>query len=121
MASVNKVFLLGNLTRDLELRYIPSGTAVTDMGLAVNEKLKEGKEETLFVDVTVWGKTAENCVEYLGKGSSVFVEGGLRLETWDDKTTGQKRSKVSVTAFNVQFLDGKKKEEEPVDDSNIPF
>lgn len=133
MSSVNKVFLMGNLTRDPEIRYIPSGTAVTDLGLAVNEKrTKDGEtiEDVLFIDVTVWGKTAENCVEYLGKGSPVFIEGRLKLQTWNDKETGAKRSKIDVTALNVQFLSsGKDKPAEaqegdfspPVDDDEVPF
>ena len=131
----NKVFLMGNLTRDPEIRYIPSGQAVTTLGLAVNEKHGKGddaKETVLFIDVTVWSKTAENCAEYLKKGSPVFIEGKLRLETWDDKETQQKRSKVSVTALSVQFLSsGKDKPETtqrddfspPVDDDpdSVPF
>jgi single-strand DNA-binding protein len=125
---------MGNLTRDLEIRYIPSGQAVTTLGLAVNEKYGKGddaKENTLFVDIVAWGKTAENCVEFLSKGSPVFVEGKLRLETWDDKETGAKRSKISVTALSVQFLSsGKGKPAEaqepdmfaPVpDDDEVPF
>ncbi len=105
MANLNKVFLMGNLTRDPELRYIPSGQAVSTLGLAVNNKFgKDQKEDVLFIDVDVWGKTAENCTQYLHKGSPVFIEGRLRLQQWDDKTSGQKRSKVSVTANSVQFL-----------------
>jgi single-strand DNA-binding protein len=138
MANLNKVFLMGNLTRDPELRYIPSGQAVTTLGLAVNNKFGKGedaKEDVLFIDVTVWAKTAENCAEYLGKGSPVFVEGRLKLETWDDKETGQKRSKVSVTANSVQFLSGGPRSgggkgsqnsgaddsSQPVDDDEVPF
>lgn len=107
MASLNRVFLMGNLTRDPELRYTPSGQGVTTLGLAVNNRFGSGedkKEEVLFVDVNVWGKTAENCVQYLKKGSGVFVEGRLRTRSWDDKETGQKRSKMDVTANTVQFL-----------------
>jgi len=138
MASVNKVFLMGNLTRDPELRYIPSGQAVTTLGLAVNNKFGKGedaKEDVLFIDVTVWAKSAENCAEYLGKGSPVFIEGRLKLESWDDKESGQKRSKVSVTAISVQFLSGGPKSSggrgnqnagqdgfpRPVDDDEVPF
>ena len=108
MANLNKVFLIGNLTRDPQLRYTPSGAAVADMSLAVNRKFKgqddSWKEETCFVDLTVWGKAAENAAEYLSKGRSVFVEGRLKLDQWDDKNTGQKRSKLSVVAERWQFL-----------------
>lgn len=96
---------MGNLTRDPELRYTPSGQAVTTLGLAVNTKYGKGenrKEDVLFIDISVWGKTAENCVEYLGKGSPVFIEGRLKFRTWDQE--GQKRSKIDVTASSVQFL-----------------
>jgi len=106
MASVNKVFLMGNLTRDPELRYTPSGAAVANLGLAVNRKYKAGdewKEEVCFVDITVWGKQGENCVEYLHKGSPVFVEGRLQFRSWDTDD-GQKRNKLDVVANNVQFL-----------------
>lgn len=127
MAKFNKVLLLGNLTRDPEIRYIASGQAVTTFGLAVNEKYGKGedaKESILFIDITSWGKSAESCAEFLKKGSPVFIEGRLRLENWDDKETGQKRSKVSVTAQSVQFLSsGEKKESEAQaqDDLEIPF
>lgn len=124
MPSVNRVFLLGNLTRDLEIRYTPGGVAVATIGLAVNEKRGKGdeaKEETLFVDVTVFGKTAENCTSYLSKGSPVFVEGRLRLNTWNDKETGAKRSKIDVTALSVQFLSsGKGKPAEAQGNDNSP-
>ena len=106
MASVNKVFLMGNLTRDPELRYTPNGAAVANLGLAVNRKYKAGdewKEEVCFVDITVWGKQGENCVEYLNKGSPVFVEGRLQFRSWETDD-GQKRSKLDVVANNVQFL-----------------
>ncbi len=110
MASLNKVFLMGNLTRDPELRYTPSGKAVTTLGLAVNNRFKRGEEQVedvLFIDVTVWGKSAENCTEYLSKGSPVMVEGRLKYRTWEAQD-GQKRSKVDVTAISVQFLSGGK-------------
>jgi len=105
MASLNKVLLMGNLTRDPELRYIPSGQAVTTLGLAVNNRFGKGadqKEDVLFVDVDVWAKTAENCAQYLHKGSPVFIEGRLKFQQWEKD--GQKRSKISVTAMSVQFL-----------------
>lgn len=112
MASLNKVFLIGNLTRDPELRYTPNGTAVTDLGLAVNRlyntKDGERREETLFVDVTVWNRQAETCCQYLRKGRPIHVEGYLRLDSWDDRTTGEKRTKIKVEAERVQFLDGRR-------------
>ncbi|MEK6545348.1 MAG: single-stranded DNA-binding protein [Nitrospinota bacterium] len=106
MASLNKVFLMGNLTRDPELRYTPSGSAVASFGLAVNRKYKQGeeiKDETCFIDITVWGKQAENCAEYLSKGRGILVEGRLSYRTWETEE-GQKRSKIEVVANNVQFL-----------------
>jgi single-strand DNA-binding protein len=112
MANLNKVMLLGNLTRDPELRHTPKGSAVADLGLAVNRKVQDGnggwKDETTFVDVTVWGASAENANKYLTKGRGVFVEGRLQMDVWDDKATGQKRTKLKVVADNLQFLpDGK--------------
>lgn len=108
MASFNKVILVGNLTRDPELRYTPKGTAIAKVGLAVNHKWKneagELKEEVTFVDIEVWGRTAENVGQYMRKGSSMLVEGRLRLDTWDDKQTNQKRSKMLVVGETVQFL-----------------
>jgi len=106
MASLNKVFLIGNLTRDPELRYTAGGASVTGFGLAVNRKYKQGeewKEDTCFVDITVWGKQGENCAEYLSKGRPVFVEGRLNFRSWETED-GQKRSKLEVVASNVQFL-----------------
>lgn len=108
MASYNKVQLIGNLTRDIELRFTPKGSAVADMAIAVNRKWKDDQgqvhEEVTFVEVALWGKTAESCAKYLRKGSPAFVEGRLELQTWDDKQTGQKRSKLRVVAEGVQFL-----------------
>ena len=108
MASLNKVLLMGNLTRDPELRYASgSGTAFASFGLAVNKKVKKGeewKDEVLFVDITVWAKQAETCFEYLNKGSLVFIEGRLNYQTWEDKQSGQQRSKLEVVANYVQFL-----------------
>jgi single-strand DNA-binding protein len=107
MASYNRVVLLGNLTRDPELRYIPSGTAVTDIGLAVNDRRKnangEWVEEATFVDVTLWGRTAEVASEYLSKGSPVLIEGRLKLDTWETND-GQKRSKLKVIGERMQML-----------------
>ncbi len=109
MASLNKVLLMGNITRDPELRYIPSGSAVTTFTIAVNRvyKLQSGekKEETSFVRVVVWGKQAENCKEYLSKGSPIFVEGRLQSRSWDGPD-GQKRNTIEVIAANIQFLRG---------------
>jgi single-strand DNA-binding protein len=109
MADLNKVFLMGRLTFDPELRYAPSGSAVTELRLAVNRgwtgRDGERKEETLFIDITVWDRQAENCCQYLKKGSQVHIEGALKMDTWDDKTTGEKRSKIKVLADRVQFLD----------------
>lgn len=110
MASVNKVMLLGNLTRDPEIRYTPKGTAVTDLGMAIN-RVRTGDngeriEEVTYVDVTLWGRQAELAGQYLGKGRPVFIEGRLQLDQWDDKQTGQKRSRLRVVGENMQFLPG---------------
>ena len=108
MASYNRVVLVGNLTRDPELRYIPSGTAVSEIGLAVNDRFKRNEqwvEETTFVDVTLWARTAEVANEYLSKGSSVLIEGRLKLDTWEKD--GQKRSKLRVIGEKMQMLGGR--------------
>lgn len=108
MASYNRVVLVGNLTRDPELRYIPSGTAVSEIGLAVNDRVKKGDQwvdETTFVDVTLWGRTAEVANQYLTKGSNVLIEGRLKLDTWEKD--GQKRSKLRVVAEKMQMLGGR--------------
>src|SRR5438477_8622955 len=108
MASFNKVILLGNLTRDPEVRYTPKGSAVADLGIAVNRQYTlengEKREEVTFVDVTFWGRTAEVAGEYLKKGRPVFIEGRLQLDTWDDKQSGQKRSKLRVVGEMMQLL-----------------
>lgn len=108
MASFNKVILVGNLTRDPELRYTPKGMAIAKIGLAVNRKWKsetgELKEEVTFVDVDTFGRTAENVGQYMRKGRPILIEGRLRLDQWDDKQTGQKRSRLGVVAETVQFL-----------------
>ena len=108
MANFNKVMLMGNVTRDIELRYTPKGTAVADIGLAVNRvRTSDGGErieETTFVDVTLWGRTAEVAHQYSGKGKPLFVEGRLHMDSWDDKATGQKRSKLKVVADNIQLM-----------------
>jgi single-strand DNA-binding protein len=105
MASYNRVILVGNLTRDPELRYIPSGTAVSDIGLAVNDRIKRGDQwvdETTFVDITLWGRTAEIANEYLSKGSPVLIEGRLKLDRWEKD--GQKHSKLKVVGDKLQML-----------------
>jgi single-strand DNA-binding protein len=115
MADVNRVFLAGRLTRDPEVRYTPSGTAVADLGLAISEryKTKEGEweEKTVFVDVVVWGRQAETAGEYLYKGSPVLVEGRLQLDQWENQQ-GEKRSRIRVRADRVQFLGNPRKDNE---------
>lgn len=110
MASFNKVILVGNVTRDVELRQVGSGSSVCDLGLAVNDRKKtqsgEWVDETTFVDVTLWNKTAEIAAQYLGKGSPVLIEGKLKLESWE--TDGQKRTKLKVVGERMQMLGGKK-------------
>src|ERR1700716_164833 len=111
MASFNKVILLGNVTRDPEIRYTPKGTAVTELGMAVNRVYTtdngEKREEVTFVDVTLRGRTAEIAGEYLKKGRPVLIEGRLQLDTWDDKQSGQKRSKLKVVADGLQLIGGR--------------
>ena len=109
MASFNKVFIMGNLTRDPDFRHTSSGKPVCKMTVASSRK-NGNTEETCFVDVTVWGKPAENCRQYLSKGSSVFVEGYLKQETWEDRNGGGKRSKLGVVAENVQFMSSGKRD-----------
>jgi single-strand DNA-binding protein len=110
MASYNKVILVGNLTRDPELRYTPSGTAVANLRLAVNRKFRDKaqqlKDETCFITAVVWSKQAETCNQYLHKGSSLLVEGRLQSRTWEDTQTGKSRSVIEVLAERVQFLGG---------------
>lgn len=138
MNSFNKVILLGNLTRDPEVRYIPSGTAVASFAIAVNRRYKQGtetKDEVSYFDIVVFGKQAENCGQYLNKGDAILVEGRLQQRRWDDKDSGQKRSKIEVVAQAVNFMpkrsggpagQGSKQEHEPmpepsVDEGEIPF
>lgn len=126
MASLNSVVLIGNLTREPELKFIPSGSAVCTMNLAINRQYVsngEKKEEVLFVKVNAWGKVAENCGKYLIKGSQVAVEGRLQMHQWEDKD-GQKRSRIDVLATNVQFMSkpkdsGKKEIEESENDKDL--
>ncbi len=147
--SVNKVFLMGNLTRDIELKHTPSDQSVATIGLAVNRTFKtrdgESREETTFVDCEAWGRTAEVMSQYLCKGRPVFIEGRLKLDQWDDRETGKKRSKLKVVIDNFQFVDsrggdgggsgggrpapaaagarqgGGGTDHPPVDESDIPF
>ena len=143
MPDLNKVLLAGRLTRDPELRYLPSGSAVCNMGLAVSRRYrtKEGeqREETMFINVETWNKSAEYCGENLKKGRPVLVEGSLKSDEWEDKTTGQKRTAIKVNAVRVNILDwdergsdsdsgGRPAEspsprpiEEPVPEDDIPF
>ncbi len=108
MPNLNKVMLMGNLTRDPELRRTPKGTAVTEIGLAINRFFarEDGQrgEETTFVEVTLWGRQAEIVHEYCRKGRPIYIEGRLQLDSWTDKTTGQQRTKLKVTGENIQFL-----------------
>jgi single-strand DNA-binding protein len=111
-ASFNRVIIMGNLTRDPEVRYIPSGSAVCDIGVAVNrswydKQSNSRKEEVCFVDVTLWGRTAEVAGEYLSKGRSVHIEGYLKMDEWQDKTSGAKRTKLKVIADSMQMVGGR--------------
>lgn len=133
MASFNRVILVGNFTRDIELKYTQGGTAVTEVGMAVNDRVKdksgEWVDETTFVDVTLWGRTAEVASEYLNKGSSVLIEGRLKLDSWE--TDGQKRSKLRVVGERMQMLGSKggggsggqqqAQQSQPSTDDDIPF
>ena len=137
MTSFNKVILLGNLTRDPEVRYTPNGSAVASFAIAVNRKYKQGdemKEEVSYIDIVVFGKQAENCGQYLNKGDAALIEGRLQQRRWDDKETGQKRSKVEVAAQAVTFMPKRQGAggghsyghadsgpEAPVDEGDIPF
>jgi single-strand DNA-binding protein len=111
MASFNKVILLGNLTRDPEVRYTPKGSAVCDLGIAVNRVYTtdsgERREEVTYVDVVLWARLAEIAGEYLKKGRPVFIEGRLQMDTWDDKQTGQKRTRLRVVGESMQLLGGR--------------
>lgn len=108
MANLNKVMIIGNLTRDPEIKYTPKGTAVADIAIAVNRTYTgpdgQKKEEVTYIDVVLWERLAELAGEYLKKGRPVFIEGRLQMDTWDDKATGQKRSKLRVRGESMQFL-----------------
>jgi len=139
MSSFNKVILMGNLTRDPEIRYTQKGTAVAEIGLAVNRVYStdggEKREEVTFVDVTLWGRVAEIAGEYLKKGRPAFIDGRLQLDAWDDKQSGQKRTKLKVVGESLQLIGGKpepQREEprrpappprrsEPEPDDEVPF
>lgn len=139
MANFNKVVLVGNLTRDPELRFTAKGSAVGDLAIAINRSFQsdggEKREETTFVDIKVWSKTAENCGKFLKKGASVLVEGRLQTDQWEDKQSGQKRTKLVVVGDRVEFLSGKSGNEasgyaaaprpanksNEFDDDDIPF
>ena len=138
MASFNKVILVGNLTRDVELRHTPGGTAVGELGLAVNrtwfdKQSNEKKEEVTFVEVTLWGRQAEVASEYLGKGREVLIEGRLQMDSWDDKQTGAKRYKLKVVGESMTMIGGKggqprqqessytAPETTPVNEDEVPF
>ena len=130
MASFNKVMLMGNLTRDPELRFTPNGAAVANFGLAVNRKFKQGDEwedDVCFVEITVWKKQAENCAEYLSKGRPAFIEGYLKFSKWETDD-GQKRNKLEVVANTVQFLGSRNDSQGdsstgqvPVPEDDVPF
>ena len=125
MASYNKVIVMGNLTKDVELRHTESGLAVADLGIAINERTGRGeniKEVTIFADVTVWDKQAENCANYLKKGSPVHIDGRLKFDQWEDKESGKKRSKLGIVANSVTFLGTKADApaEKPAEDGKEP-
>jgi single-strand DNA-binding protein len=111
MPNLNKVQLMGNITRDPEVRYTPKGTAVTDISLAINRNFSgddgEKREETTFVDITFWGRQAEVIGEWMKKGRPIYVEGRLQLDSWEDKTSGQQRTRLKVVGENFQFLGGR--------------
>ena len=112
MASYNRVVVVGNTTRETELKYTQSGMAVVELGLAMNEKRKNASgewiDEAVFVDVTLWGKTAEVCGEHVQKGQQILIEGRLKLDTWNDRNTGEKRSKLKVTGDKLVFVGSKR-------------
>ena len=112
MANLNKVMLIGNLTADPEVRQTPRGNSLTELRLAVNRVSSgpnegERREETTFLDVTCWGRTGEVAAQYLSKGRPVFIEGRLQMDTWEDKQTGQRRSRIRIIAENLQLLGGR--------------
>lgn len=124
MASLNRVLLIGNLTRNPEIRYTPSGSAVCEFGIAVNRRFVQAngaeKDEACFIDIVVWGKQAESTSRYLQKGSSVFIEGRLVYDQWEEKETQKKRSRLRVNAERVQFLDRRDDGRAPGEYSDAP-
>ncbi|MBM3282745.1 single-stranded DNA-binding protein [Candidatus Gottesmanbacteria bacterium] len=127
MASLNKVFLMGNLTRDVDLKYIPSGKAVANFGLAVNRTYTDANgdkvEDPCFVDIVAWDRLAEVCGDYLAKGRPVFIEGRLQMDSWESED-GQRKTKLKVVAQNIQFLGGKAGSEttsHEEGDDGVPF
>ena len=127
MASLNKVFLLGNLTRDPDLRYTPSGSAVCEFGIAVSRRFSANgaeQDEVCFVDIVVWSKQAENCKQYLSKGSPALIEGRLQFDQWEDRNGGGKRSRLRVLAERVQFVGSPRRNDSPDADNsynNAPY
>jgi single-strand DNA-binding protein len=125
MASLNKVMVLGNLTRDPDIKHTPKGTAVTQLSIAINRKYTtengDQKEEVTYVDIEAWGRLAEICAEHLSKGKSILVEGRLKLDTWEDKQTGEKKSKMRVAADVVQFLSAREDAQKPKSTSRREF
>jgi single-strand DNA-binding protein len=115
VANANKVILIGNITRDLELRYTPNGQAVVDFSIAVNRRFKDQSGQTQeradFIPIEAWGRQAEIIKQYLSKGSSIYIEGRLQQDSWEDKSDGTKKSKLKVVAQQVQFLDRAKSQE----------
>jgi len=115
MANVNKVILIGTLTRDPEIKYTPKGTAVANISLAINRTWNndagEKQEEVAFIDIDLWGRVAEIVEEYCKKGKPLYVEGRLKLDTWEDKKSGEKRSKLKVVGENIQLLNGRERQE----------
>lgn len=127
MAYLNSVSIIGNITRDIEVRVLASGKSVAEFGVAATKKFKseggQSKEDVLFVDVACFGKTAEIVGDYLHKGSKIFLHGSLKLDSWEDKQTGQKRNKIKIVANDIQFLDRKPSESPRTTDAEdeIPF
>lgn len=124
MASFNKVFVMGNLTRDVQLKYLPNQTALAEFGMAINRKYRtaggEEREEVVFVDLTAFGKQAETLNQYCKKGKALFVEARLKYEQWDDKQTGAKRSKLALVVENFQFVGGRDDADQRRPDEDVP-
>lgn len=130
MADLNSVNIVGRLTRDIQIRKTPGGTSVAEIGLANNSRVKRGdnwEDKVSFIDIVCFGRAADSCAEHLSKGSQIAVSGRLDMDTWDDKQTGQKRSKMRVVAESIQYLDKKpgggsrQQKDEPPPDEDQPF